>query len=125
MFGRRLFMFSLALALVVLCLSSWLLWPNSAITHENVRRIQKGMTLAEVEEILGGPARDDTSRRRSNAQKHVIEDATGTTHLWWSDTVCIAITLNRAGLVTTIDVSPVTPIERENAVAMLRRWLRL
>jgi outer membrane protein assembly factor BamE (lipoprotein component of BamABCDE complex) len=39
----------------------WLLWPRpSAITKENANRIQVGMTLQEVEAILGGPARDDT-----------------------------------------------------------------
>ncbi len=38
---------------------AWLLWPESAVTPENARRIQRGMTLTEVEDILGGPACDD------------------------------------------------------------------
>jgi hypothetical protein len=39
----------------------WLVWPRSGITRENAARIQNGMTLEEVEVILGGPARDDAT----------------------------------------------------------------
>jgi hypothetical protein len=40
---------------VVALVASWLLWPRTAITRENADRIQEGMTLANVEAILGGP----------------------------------------------------------------------
>jgi hypothetical protein len=58
---RRLLLFGLAAALVVLGVATLVLWPRrSAITHENADRIQEGMTLAEVEQLLGGPARNES-----------------------------------------------------------------
>src|SRR5205823_12125574 len=38
-----------------LLLTDRLLW-QPGLTQDNVRRIRPGMTLAEVEELLGGPA---------------------------------------------------------------------
>jgi hypothetical protein len=61
---RRLLLFGLLAGLLVLGVGGWLLWPwprSSAITAENAAKIQKGMTLAEVEAILGGPARNETT----------------------------------------------------------------
>jgi hypothetical protein len=59
---RRLLVFGLLATLIGLGVGGWLLWPKStAITRESAAKIQKGMTLAEVEAILGGPARDDTT----------------------------------------------------------------
>ncbi|SRR5260370_6050871 len=40
---------------------AWLRWPRTAITRENAAKIHIGMTLAEVEAILGGPPRDDVA----------------------------------------------------------------
>src|SRR5436305_330604 len=57
---RRLLLLSLA-AIAVVLMVAWLLWPRTGITRENARRIELGMTLAEVEAILGGPARDESS----------------------------------------------------------------
>jgi hypothetical protein len=53
---RRLLLFALPIAVVLALAIAWGLWPRTAITAENATRIQPGMTLAEVEEILGGPA---------------------------------------------------------------------
>ena len=36
-------------------MTDWLLWAPG-LTEDNVRRIRPGMTLAEVEALLGGPA---------------------------------------------------------------------
>ena len=57
---RRLLLFGVpavvvALAMMVVC---QLPWPLETVTYENARRIRKGMTLGEVETILGGPARN-------------------------------------------------------------------
>jgi SmpA / OmlA family len=58
---RRLLLLALPVALVLLGVSGWALWPRpSAITRENFKKIEPGMTLAEVEAILGGPARSET-----------------------------------------------------------------
>jgi hypothetical protein len=46
-----------ALIALALLLTDRLLW-QPGLTEDNVRRIRPGMTLAEVEELLGGPAAD-------------------------------------------------------------------
>ena len=57
-------LFAPPLALGALGLALWLLWPReSAITEENIASIQIGMTRAQVEAILGGPARDESDGR--------------------------------------------------------------
>ncbi len=58
---RRLLVFGLPVALVVLCVGGRVLWPRTAIRFENALKIREGMTLAEVETLLGGPARDETT----------------------------------------------------------------
>ena len=46
-----------ALVALALLLTDRLLW-QPGLTEDNVRRIKPGMTLAEVEALLGGPAAD-------------------------------------------------------------------
>jgi hypothetical protein len=55
--SRRVYLLGIALALVALglVLTDALLWRPEA-TETNLRRIRPGMTLREVEAILGGPA---------------------------------------------------------------------
>jgi hypothetical protein len=53
---RRLLVFGLLATVTGLSVGgSWLLWlrPTTAITRENAAKIKEGMTLAEVEAILG------------------------------------------------------------------------
>src|SRR5882724_3097118 len=52
---RRLLVFGPLASLLVLGMRS--AWPRTAITRANAARVQKGMTLDQVEAILGGPAR--------------------------------------------------------------------
>jgi hypothetical protein len=49
-------------ALIAIGVAFGLLWPrSSAITWENIEKIHVGMTRAEVEAVLGGPARDESA----------------------------------------------------------------
>jgi hypothetical protein len=50
-----LWLAGLALVIAALFLTDRLLWAPG-LTEDNVRRIWPGMTLAEVEALLGGPA---------------------------------------------------------------------
>lgn len=50
---RRLLLFGVPVAFVVLGVRIGLALPRTAITQENAAKIQLGMTLAEVEAILG------------------------------------------------------------------------
>ena len=47
----------LVLVALALLLTDHLLW-QPGLTADNVRRLRPGMTLAEVKELLGGPAAD-------------------------------------------------------------------
>jgi hypothetical protein len=57
--AKRALLWLTGLMLVVsaLLLTDRLLW-QPGLTEDNVRRIKPGMTLAEVEALLGGPAAD-------------------------------------------------------------------
>jgi hypothetical protein len=52
-----LWLLGVALAVGALLLTDALLW-QPGLTEDNVRRIRPGLTLAEVEALLGGPAAD-------------------------------------------------------------------
>jgi hypothetical protein len=58
---HRFLLLSLAAVVVGLAPGAWLLWPRTAITWENAAKVRPGMTLDEVEAILGGPARHGTT----------------------------------------------------------------
>ena len=96
---RRVLLGSVAVVVVGLAIGVWMLWPRTAITEENAAKLQPGMTLAEVEAILGGPARIETTgptradvdmdeqRRferfmlRQNSERRVVS--------WHSDSVAV------------------------------------
>jgi hypothetical protein len=65
---RRLLLFGLPATAVVVALVLWLLWPRTAITPENAAKIRAGMTLAEVQAILGGPPRSEATGRLAAAE---------------------------------------------------------
>jgi hypothetical protein len=58
---RRLRLLGLVVAFAVLGAGVWLFLTRTAITRENFEMIQVGTTLAEVETILGGPERDEST----------------------------------------------------------------
>ena len=57
---RRVVVGLLALTLAGLALGWWL-WPRSAINRQNAASIAVGIGRKEVETLLGGPERDDSS----------------------------------------------------------------
>jgi hypothetical protein len=62
MFCNRPFLVPcVALALAGVIGGVAILWPRSAITRRNYERIHIGMPLAEVDHVLGGPSRDESS----------------------------------------------------------------
>jgi hypothetical protein len=133
MIRRRLLLLVVPAVTLAGLLAFWLLWPRSAITRANAERIQEGMTLAEVEDILGGPPRDDgvgliAVQRRDGSEGTIprsellgiLGQVEGKS--WLSDEVLVWITLDHAGRVTSCSVEPVrlaSPLDK------LRRWLRL
>jgi hypothetical protein len=55
----------MASCLAVCAFAAYMRPRPSAINEENVAKIKRGMALAEVEAILGGPARDESHGRAS------------------------------------------------------------
>jgi hypothetical protein len=53
--SRGVFLLGIGIALVAMAfaLTDWILGPRPGVTEANVRRIRMGMTLEEVEAILG------------------------------------------------------------------------
>jgi hypothetical protein len=58
---RCLLVFGLLPGVLALGAGVLLLWPRTAITRENAAKIKEGMTLAQVEALLGGPPRSETT----------------------------------------------------------------
>jgi outer membrane protein assembly factor BamE (lipoprotein component of BamABCDE complex) len=110
-------------ALSALGLALWLLWPReSAITEENIARIQPGMTRAEVEAVLGGPARDETGGRRMA----FYIDGDGwfepNPDEWIGDEWVVTVNFDH-GRVSGKREGQSCPVE-ENLLSRFRRWLR-
>jgi hypothetical protein len=137
---RRLLLFGLFAGLVVALVAAWLLWPRTAITRENAAKIQKGMTLAEVETILGGRARNEAtgtlsvdvadadpaemSQRRLRARALAGAWNGQGAAVWQSDSVIIWVEFDEAEQVARAHSVPLRR-EPDSICVMLRRWLRL
>src|SRR5947209_17090532 len=64
---RRVLLLGSVAVVAALAVAVWMVWPRrSVITRENIDRITDGMTLDEVEAILGGPARDEVGNLSCN-----------------------------------------------------------
>ena len=101
---------------------------RTAITYENYERIEIGMTQAEVEAILGGPARnestDDTIPDDEDELLHYVLkcfDSHKRDLLWSSNSAIIRIDFHHQRVVS----SDCVRVHPENALEKLCRWLGL
>jgi hypothetical protein len=144
---RCLFLFIAVASL--LALGMWLTWPHTRITRENAVRIHEGMTLEEVELLLGGPGRDETSGPTTEDDKaqHLPEitdeklmrkmrlelaerrgkfnydySHASAERRWRSDEVGIVVLLDPAGRVTSCSWLPLCR-RPETFLQRLRRFL--
>ena len=125
---RRLLLFGLLIGSLALGASIWSLWPRSAINLENAAKIQCGMTLADVEAILGGPARDETRGRGvvmypgpgMVGWELFFEDLTVAE--WLSEECGIWIAFEKKRVVKK-RVANVTLREEQTILQMFLRWL--
>ncbi len=124
---RRLLFLSLAAVVVGLVVGAWLLWPRT-LTHKDAEGIREGMTLAEVEAILRGPADvQATWITVSHQDKGIISRDVKlwycvdvTDHSAYVDANCICVSFDRNGEVIGVSHIHHRP---ETFFAMLRRWL--
>jgi hypothetical protein len=124
--------------------------PQSPINGENAARIQVGMTLAEVEQLLGGPARDESSGKLasvcdesefSELTVHFFKhppvfcsagmtiflnngkEAHSFPILWVSDRLIVRVFLDTEGHVEFSESMPVFCADEHPIRALVRRWL--
>jgi hypothetical protein len=71
----------LALVALALALTDWALSLRPGVTEANVKRIRKGMTLAEAEALLGGPAQRAGRDRCGGAWERVWAAPCGQVYL--------------------------------------------
>jgi hypothetical protein len=141
---RHVLLLTLPAVAAALAVGVWLLWPRTAITRDNATKIQPGMTLAAVEAILYGPARDETTApvtadldesepealaRRAKLYQldmklAVIADWGHRRLTWQSDYVMIAVAFDPDERVTECISLPMRRVS-DSPLAMLRRWLAL
>jgi hypothetical protein len=134
---RRLLLLGLT-TLTVLALCACLLRPRTAITRENAERIRAGMTIAEVEALLGGPPRDDSTGpvvAEVDPEHGILEEKRLTFYTarwtperpnvivqWQSDEVNISVAFTAEG---RVDGSGYLRLHRvqESPLDRLSRWL--
>jgi hypothetical protein len=141
---RRLLLLCLPV-LAGLAVGAWLLWLRSAITRENAAKVQVGMTLAEVEAILGGPARDESTGPTERdddpgaagpggggvigfawALGPSLPDGNPSDlrKMWATDHLMVVVAFNGGGRVTAKRTFQ-THLVQEPLLERLRRWLGL
>jgi hypothetical protein len=132
---RRLLLVVLA-GLLALGVGVWLLWPESAINAGNFAKIRVGMTLTEVESLLRGPERDDSSGPvevlfDEHIAVAVVDDVPGQTgpgaqdspklpRVWTSDRLVIRLWLDTDGRVISGHAAPVRRFQ-DSLVDRVRR----
>ena len=141
--NRRRVLLLGSVVVVVGVAAAWLVWPRTAITRDSVAKIKDGMALAEVEMILGGAARDESTgpvqcdendgwvereHQKIDAINAALDDAVRCgravkMYQWLSDSVCVVVWADQR--VVAFTVSPMCRWPPEDGLTKLRRWLRL
>jgi hypothetical protein len=138
---RRLLLFAIPITLaLIVTATAWLLWPSTAITCENAAKIKEGMTLAEVEAILGGPAREEsTGPLEVNLDSPWLNDTNGPCVLvyskhfgppwnavcvWQSNRARVGVAFDRDERVIECARRPMRPVE-QTLLDRIRAWLHL
>jgi hypothetical protein len=124
---RRHLLIVLLGGLISAAAGSCLLWPRlSVITEENYGKIRVGMTLEQVEAILGGPAGHYGFHSQSIVQTRDDIDvprlAEGCYLQWLDSRHMVGIQLGADGRVVGKDFGEVTPLPLWRQVLV---WLRL
>jgi hypothetical protein len=146
---RRLFLVAAFAVLVLVGIAAWVLWPTATtITRASFAQIHLGMTLEEVETVLGGPARDESTMpwvidgpvpaklgepNHLTVGRHVASIAVYTKvgrHIfsrkqWNSGRLDILVDFDETERVSAKHIIRLKPADEGEVLSTLRRWLRL
>jgi hypothetical protein len=138
----RFLLASLAIIAIGLAVGGWLLWTPTAITRENVARIQPGMTREEVHTILGGPPNNEAfaplqvlgpwegapvdvpMALKGGEVIQLAAGPGGLPDIWVGDDLLVQVQFDAAGHATGCRLLPVRRAE-ESLLAKVRRRLGL
>jgi hypothetical protein len=136
---RRTLLFT-TLVIAVVAIGVWLLWPHeslSEINQENAERVHFGMTLAEVEALLGGKARREANGTiepdyEEFATVQALDDHVVTAmrleqrgaKLWRSNHAMIWVQFDSDERVIEMTWCPAR-YRRVSSIDMIRRWAGL
>jgi hypothetical protein len=117
---RRLVLLGVPAAVVAVALVVWLLLPRgTAITRGNAAKIQPGMTRAEVEALLGGPAGDYTAGRYAAAPEPVAVGGPSFSE-WLGEECSVMVSFDEEDRVVRSQVRPV--VNLDTLGNRLHRW---
>ena len=121
---RWLLVLAAVSAVLALAMGSWPRRPRTAITWENAAQVRPGMTLPEVETVLGGPARYEATAPISYCllEAEGFDPAAPRPPEWVSDEVRVMVYLDGDHRVQRC--APVV-VRREGFVQIVRRWFGL
>lgn len=125
----------IVVAVAIVGVVMWAVWPATPISQANFERIATGMTDAEVYTILGGPPRNEATGvlRDSENTKGFARIESGSLWLrndlgegciWLSDNAVVHVEFDDTGHVVRKEFMEVS-VERESVLSRLRRWLRI
>jgi hypothetical protein len=122
---RLLLPFVICLGLGVV--ASWFLTPTHHVNREGFEKIQIGMTMMEVQEILGGPPGDYSTGafewdRNGRSEARLVRWIFGTPKTWSGDEGVLFVWFNSQGVVREKHMVPGFRVEA-SYLHKLRRWL--
>jgi hypothetical protein len=134
--ARKILISSVGLILVafVVGLGLMLVMPRSQINHDNASKVHNGITLQDVEELLGPERNESTGPlwehlgdgwkqqvTYESARRGSIQDL-GTRRCWASDELVVIVIFDDQGLVRSTSLIEVF---HEGWFDQVRRWLGL
>jgi hypothetical protein len=102
-----------SVAVVAACAIVVTVWPRTAINRWNAARIEKGMTRAEVEAILGGPPRQE-------GEPYPIFMSGPRPERWGTPQLLVCVWFDNDDRVHSVHL-----FNDDGPLELVRRWLRL
>jgi SmpA / OmlA family len=130
MFTRRKSAILFSVMILATIVVAWLsIRSRDSVSVRNFERIQPGMTLEQVSEILGRPPAESTMRAPyagSYDPKEFRETGVVDTRFWYSEELTAQVGFNEAGVVVWkgAGMAPIPRWRDDSFAGRFRRWFR-